>query len=320
MRRAPARVSRGVASGVRRIVFLVLALGVPSCQAWAHEIDLVLSGDAALYGELAGALERGLEAGSGDRGLRVTRRLAADPRPAAPPDLRVAVGMEACEAALDTPGAGGVLCPLVPRAGFERLPRAGIDARVSAIYLDQPVARQLALARALLPGARRVGFLAGPQVRRKAALIREAARAAGFQADLVNADGARDAAQGIERLVARNDLILAVYDAQVLTPATAKWLLHLAYQQGRPVLGFSRAYVTAGAVASVYSTPAQIGRQAADWILAWHTDGLRDLPAAGHPVEFEVAVNRPVARSLGLDPPSEAELARAVRRLTGGPP
>jgi ABC-type uncharacterized transport system substrate-binding protein len=186
--------------------------------------------------------------------------------------------------------------------------------QISAIYLDQPIARQFALARALLPDAQRVGLLAGPALQREAGEIRRSARAAGFQADLEPADDEREAVLGIQRLVSSNDLILAAYDSQVLTPSTAKWLLHLAYQKNLPVLGFSRTYLDAGAAAAVYSTPEQIGRQTAEAILQSLQGDKGRLAPSAFPRYFDVAVNRAVARTLGLDPPPDAELARRMER------
>jgi ABC-type uncharacterized transport system substrate-binding protein len=276
----------------------------------ADQVEVVLSGSAEIYTDLADSLKARISASAPPVELEV-RDGSATRRDAT---LRVGVGMNACRS-LTTAAGSPVLCSLVPKSGFRDLPRAAAEPQVSAVYLDQPVSRQFALARALSPGAKRVGMLVGPELRGESAEIRRSARALGFRVDLEDVDSEREATRGIQRLVSRNELILAAYDSQVLTPTTAKWLLHLAYQRRLPVLGFSRTYLDAGALAAVYSTPRQIGRQTAETVLDFLGNGRSRLGNSAHPRYFEVAVNRRVARTLGLDPPADAELTREVERL-----
>nr|MBL8457364.1 hypothetical protein [Zoogloeaceae bacterium] len=91
------------------------------------------------------------------------------------------------------------------------------------------------------------------------------------------------------------------------------------YRQRRPVFAYSKAYVDAGALAAVYSSPADIGRDTAEWLSS--LDGgvtIDALPRPRAPRQFGVAVNRQVARALSLNVPDEASLLEAVR--AGGPP
>jgi ABC-type uncharacterized transport system substrate-binding protein len=106
--------------------------------------------------------------------------------------------------------------------------------------------------------------------------------------------------------------MLAVPDPAVLTPNSAKWLLFTAYQRGVPVLGFSKAYVNAGALGAVYSSPDQIGRQAAEIAARLERDAFSNLGPSVYPTYFSVALNRSVARSLRLDVPDEVELLRKL--------
>jgi ABC-type uncharacterized transport system substrate-binding protein len=291
-------------------ILLAALLSAPGPIVAADQVEVVLSGSAEIYKGLAESLRASVSASAPPIALHVRQ----EPATLEDAELRVGVGMNACRS-LATAARSPVLCSLVPRAGFRGLPRTPAGRQVSAIYLDQPVSRQLALARALSPEAERVGLLVGPDLRREAAEIRRSARALGFRADLEDVGNEREATLGIQRLVSSNDLILAAYDSQVLTPTTAKWLLHLGYQRRLPVLGFSRTYLDAGALAAVYSTPQQIGRHTAEAILDFLGNGKGRLGTSAFPRYFEVAVNRGVARALGLDLPADAELTRKVERL-----
>ena len=116
------------------------------------------------------------------------------------------------------------------------------------------------------------------------------------------------------KLLRESELVVAPYDPLVFNTDTAKWLLYMAYQRGLPVLGFSLSYVRAGALAAVYSTPEQMGRQAAESVRRWLRDGVRTLPQATYPAYFSVAVNHSVARTLGVEAPAPEVL---MQKLSG---
>lgn len=78
-----------------------------------------------------------------------------------------------------------------------------------------------------------------------------------------------------------------------------------------PLVGFSPAYVKAGALLALYSTPAQVGARGGE-VLRQALAG-KVLPSPQWPREFVVAVNQDVARSLGfaLD---EARIGEQLRQ------
>jgi putative ABC transport system substrate-binding protein len=81
------------------------------------------------------------------------------------------------------------------------------------------------------------------------------------------------------------------------------------------VLGYSHSLTRAGALLSLHSSPAQIGRQTAEWVSAAIRGAEVVLPPPAHPDYFSVSINEQVARSLGLALPPAAELDQ---RLGGG--
>jgi len=75
-------------------------------------------------------------------------------------------------------------------------------------------------------------------------------------------------------------------------------VLLTAYRQHSPVVGFSAAYIRAGAILGLYSTPAQIGRQTAEMARAVLAGAA--VPPPQSPRYFEIGSNPQVARSLGI--------------------
>ncbi len=144
-----------------------------------------------------------------------------------------------------------------------------------------------------------------------------AAERQGLTLNMESVDTRDNAAEAIKRLLRSSDLLLALHDPVALKPVTAKWLLYMAYQRGLPVIGFSRAYLKAGAVASVFSTPEQIGRQAGERLLRWLESGGTDLGDPQYPKYYSVDFNRPVAESLEIEIPDNGEVVQRIHALLG---
>jgi len=79
------------------------------------------------------------------------------------------------------------------------------------------------------------------------------------------------------------------------------------------LVGISQAYVKAGALCAIYSTPNQIAIQAVEAIRLFSESG--KLPSSQYPKEFEVSVNKQVARSLDIRMEDADRLRDVVRRI-----
>lgn len=205
-----------------------------------------------------------------------------------------------------------ILAVLVAHRSFERLAdaarlRAGL---VSAAYLDQPPARQLALIRLALPNLRTVGVMLGGDSRSLVPEFERAGRESGIGlvTRMVAPGGLYSALQA---LLPEVDAMLALPDPEVHNSQTIANILTAAYRRRVPLFGFSPAYVRAGALAAVYSTPEQVGRRGGE--LLRQVMSHRSLPPPQWPREFSVGVNRDVARSLDLSVDAE-RIAESLRQ------
>lgn len=277
----------------------------------ADNVALVLSEPGGAYSEVAGELARHAPAS-----LRVSAYALADVDKALQdrPAVVVAIGTAACTSVARPASAGTILCLLVPHAAYEPIAAAHGAGAISAIVLDQPLARQLALIRAALPRHRDVGVLLGP---RSADMARPLARAAARMGVTVTVqqvtDG--DVSAALRSLLGQVDVLLAVPDADIYNTGTTQNILRAAFLANVPMVAFSSGYVRAGALAAIYTTPVQVGRQAAAWLAA-HFQG-RAMPSPQPPDDFEIGINGLVARSLGLALEDERRIAQRVRQLEG---
>ncbi len=231
----------------------------------------------------------------------------------------ITLGSDALARALAREGRPPVVSALIPRLGFERLLRESTGktaAPVVAVYLDQPFGRQLDLMHQALPDVKRVGVLWGQESLLQQANLQAAAQARGVELVAGVVPTSTSLFTGLKTVLDGADVLLAVADPQVYNGATISNILLATYRARVPMVAFSPAYVKAGAMLAVYSTPRQIGVQAGALARTVLQGGA--VPASQYPLEFSVAVNEHVARSLGmvLD---EATLNERMHRMERRP-
>ena len=87
-------------------------------------------------------------------------------------------------------------------------------------------------------------------------------------------------------------------DSRLINVATAKWILHLSYRYKVPVIAFSKAYLRAGALTAIYSSPENVAMQSVDWF-----SGEEQNNRSGRlfsPTYFSINFNYSVAAHLGI--------------------
>jgi hypothetical protein len=311
----------------RFLASLCLALAVfclPRAAAALDGVAVVLSEEGDAYARVADKLRAVLSRDGGTATLPVKMMLLKEGGSlrADPGQLLVAVGTGAMEALAQKNLPQPMLSVLVPRAAFEKVARQngrqGDPRNFSAIYLDQPWARQFALIRHALPGRTKVGILLAPNSTELATELRAAAKAAGLAAIIGTVDGDADPLPELKRLLGESDVLQAVPDPLIYNRNTVQSILLASYRHQVPLIGFSSSYVKAGAIAAVYSVPEQIGQQAAEMIQ--HLAAGRHLPLPRPPRYFSVGINTQVARSLGISLEDEASLSNKLKRTSEGEP
>lgn len=225
-------------------------------------------------------------------------------------DVIVAAGASAVEAVVGRTRRP-TLAVLLSRQQFANLRARYPAAAMSAIVLDQPLRRQLRLVRAVLPRATRVGVLLGPESGALETELADVAASENIQLRSQQVLQAADVLAASERLLDVSDALLAIPDPVATNAASARAVLLSSYRYRRPMIAYSQAYVEAGALAAVFSSPSDVAVDVADWITS-QGNGPVSLPAARSASRFGVAVNRQVARSLGLNVADDLSLIKAI--------
>lgn len=278
---------------------------IPSVQADPLRVTMVLSEEGGAYLAFSDALRNKLQA---NRFVLNTQRFDEKLRDS---DLYIAVGMKAASELASRDVA--TLNVLVPKAGYERLLRipAQHSKPHSAVFLDQPLERQVALLLAALPATRHVGVLyAAPQPELQN--LRHLLADKDIRLHDQTVDATQSLNDALESILNVSEVIFVLADAEIYNPGTIRNILLTAYRKQVPLVGISQAYVKAGALCAVYTTPEQVAEQATDIVERYAESG--KLPAAQYPSEFEVSVNTQVARSLEIHIKDADQLRNEIRR------
>ncbi|MDQ2696608.1 MAG: hypothetical protein M3Z21_14790, partial [Pseudomonadota bacterium] len=319
----PRKVTQRRLSGWRRALLGALLGALPGLPgaggagAWElPRIQVVLSEEGDAYESMVLSLQARLHEVLDDDFLLLASAL---PAWIAATDVMVGIGGQACIALRNHQPLIPLLCVWVPRRLFDAAGRtAGLAP--SLLYLDQPVDRQVALAQLVRPQARRIGFVYSRDSRpmrddfeRALAMRQLALRAVEVTAD-------NNIVQSLMPVLEQVDLLLATPDPVVFNPHNIQPLFLTTYAKGVPVITSSEALLKAGALAAVYSTPEQIGRQTAEMIAGFFASGGTRLPASQYPRYFSVGVNRQVATTLGFPVPDPQRLQSQLQDREGPSP
>lgn len=288
----------------RKLVCALLLCLLAPAPAWAENLKVlvVLSDSSAPYEFFATALNNSLPALMRATVLEHPEQFSSAVTQV---DLIVAVGMKATQATT-VQNRIPVLAAMIPQAGYEALLAQAATKKIlpqmSAIYLDQPWLRQVDFWRAALPERRRIGLLHSSDAHIDVARLRKDIAQRGGALITQPVHSADELFSGLESVLASSDVLLATPDSLIYSSSNIRNILLTSYRYRVPLIGLSQAYVNAGALCAVFSTPEQLAAQAGAMVISFARN--RQLPVPQFPAAYTIAVNQQVARSLGIELPS----------------
>ncbi len=314
-------------TGWRRLLaVLVVMLGTTSLQA-APTVVVLPSDDAPVYREFIGALRARPEMAAFDLRILEPEPLPADlTRAMERAMVLLPVGTRALHRLLGQAPQRPVLAAMVSSGAYRSHLQRHESARrlleqgsFSALFLEQPLSRTVALARLVRPQARHLGVVLGPASTDRIADLTEEAGRFGFVLELAVLAEEDNPAARIDAVMKRSEIYLALPDRSVFNRSTARWVLYASLRSRIPVVGFSARYVEAGAVASVHSSPTDQAADTAEWLAQWHSAG-GVLGPPRLPRHYTLSLNRRAAATLGLELPRREELRHRLEKLVRSGP
>jgi hypothetical protein len=166
--------------------------------------------------------------------------------------------------------------------------------RISAVFSDPSPYEQMALIKRHFPYPS-VSVLLSPLNYYLEEELNQSAMELGLRLNVLKVNKEVDINRALNTLPAKHAL-LALPDQYIYNSMTLKNIIISTYRSGKPIFGFSRAMVKAGAVASVVTDTEQLAAETLRFLATLR----EELPKRKHSQLGKIVVNDAVARSLNL--------------------
>jgi len=212
------------------------------------------------------------------------------------PAVIVAVGAEAVEAVLERKSSAKTVSTMTLQG--DRTAASQTGRLTAAVYLDIPIHMLLAELRRLFPDKSRVGLISNPRRGGERTQLRsQAAQPLDLQiAECATAEELLPVFLAFRRKV---DFVVCLPDGSLYNSATARPLIMASLENRLPIVGFSPAFLRAGAAVAIYPDYRSIGSQTGDVVCRCLEE--RDCSCWEMPRRVNVAVNARVLRMLGIE-------------------
>jgi ABC-type uncharacterized transport system substrate-binding protein len=289
-------------------ILLVSLPGIAASAQFTGQIIIVKSSDNSYFDETIATLVNHVDPASHIK-LVMAQELDNDSIDLHPQNLLVALGQSAVETInrLNT-GASSINAYLT----LEQYNSLDIDHQVT-VLLDQPMHRYLAFSKLML-GVDSIGIIDDSEIELKA---RAAITLDEFDLTLnqYRLDPENKLLPVLKELLQHNDSLLMLPRESIYNRDTVKGVLLASYRSRKPVVSYSPAHVRSGAVASIYSSPIDIGRHLAMLI----NQTLKKESGSDTPFQFarfySITTNSRIATALGIKLPVEQKLRSTLDKL-----
>lgn len=289
-----------IASRLAGYTLLLCILSLISLHAHAKTLVILLSDRHHIYQDLANTIQTDVFT---DYQIVVIEDY--DSNTTQFPALFLAIGTRACETALAlNQQRSDIVCTFLPSQTFLQLLKqyqtnsTKTHARATAVFMDQPLERQIHLARLINPQAESIGTVFGKSSVYQQQAFETLSIAAGFNVQHALLDERQNPVQVLTPIIQHSDIFLALPDSAGFNRNVTRWSLYISLRNRVPLIGFSESYAEAGAVISMYATPQQLAQQTS-WVLNQiaNTDVM---PEPAYPLAFTLNINQAAARTLRL--------------------
>lgn len=161
--------------------------------------------------------------------------------------------------------------------------------KITAIYREQPVDRQLKVIEKLLPEVKTIGVLTSMYDPNMIEELKSAVLKKNINLVITENHKRENLIDSLKHVLSHSDLLLTLPDPEIYNPFTAKGILVTSFRRGIPIIGYSKTYVDAGAVAAVYTKAGQIAQQAASITNTYFLKN--NLPPPSYPTQYAIAKN-----------------------------
>lgn len=284
----------------RLLAVISLLLCVLS-QAYADSVHLILSEETASYQQAAEDIQTQLRT----RGFGDSLIISSVGDPASPPpetgDLIVNVGQAATERSTHQFPNNSQIHSYIDKSA---IPVRHPD-NWAAVLLDQPVQRLLDTAGNIVEGRYKNKIIIAvsednQHVRDEIAALKRSDK---IELEVLVIDEETEPAKVIDKALFNAGALIAVRDKRIWSGETAKWMLYQSYKYNVPVIGYSKSFLKAGALASVYASLTDTAATTAQLVTDWQKNhGKLTQEGILYP-RYTTEFNKNIARALKITIP-----------------
>ena len=227
-------------------------------------------------------------------------------------DLLITLGQKAARKVAENSKNKNFLALFITNENYLDISRK-FNRKFSAIFIDQPVSRQLRLIKSAFKEKTHIGVAVSNQSRMHIPELIENGNQLGLRIHIETLPDPDSIHHIIRKLADNNDLILAMQDSNIYNKYTIQNILMTTYHANMPLIGYSRSYVQAGALMSVYTSIDDLALQTNE-LINKATKGMK-LPSSDYCKYYSVELNHQVANSLGISLDEESILLKRLIKL-----
>jgi len=175
-----------------------------------------------------------------------------------------------------------------------------------AVLLDQPLSRYLVFSH-LVSNAKSVGIV-NHSTAKLSLKQRKLLQRLNFKLAQYQIDRTEELLIRIRQLITQNDTLLMLPDQTIYNRNSLKGVLLTTYRGRMPVISYSPAHVKSGAMASIFSSPADIGQHLGDLVSQFLNSSYIPDGFQQYARYYSTVFNRRVAHALGLTLPDKKQL------------
>ena len=179
-----------------------------------------------------------------------------------------------------------------------------------AVLLDQPMQRYLAFCKLLLNAAS-IGVISDHGIDTDS----PSDTSLGLVVNQYRVDPANKLLPVLRELLRANDALLMLPRQSIYNQDSLKGVLLTSYRKRKPAISYSPAHVRSGALASIYSSPIDIGRHLALIVKQRLMQPGGVAPAYEFARYYSITSNRRIAQALAIKLPDESDLRAQLDRI-----
>lgn len=234
--------------------------------------------------------------------------------PNAAPDIVIVLGVEGLNKANRYyPDTSKLLIVTDPGVYW---PDINSDKNNAVLYMTQSYCKQLQFIKLINKNWKAISLLNSQKKTVNSSVLEQCANRFAMRTYIVKTEGTEQLTSDITEALNHSDILLALPDSKIYNSKTVKNILLTSYRLRKPVIGFSANFVTAGALASVFSNQQQIADTAVKLINQYLNNSNQFTQAVSYPDAFEISINKQVFMALDLTIPDTDILKQAFKQMT----